>query len=187
MQTSAHTNTVQCHASNAPSQALSTWILGARILLRRKGKVSLTTKRNTESIEIEKRLKKGIAGDFLRAGEEMLFVNSKVSWSQNSLFQLRLNQAKRCCSSTASHHDDETSAQRSFIAEFLLAQACSTMPCISTSIKVLLLFMWLANHITIIVKHSITTYCTLWYAIRHLKYSQVTKLHNLIGSRSHDQ
>ena len=33
----------------------------------------------TESLEIEKRLKKEIAGDFLHAGEEMLFINSKVS------------------------------------------------------------------------------------------------------------
>ena len=45
-----------------------------------KGKVSLTTKRNTQSAEIEKRLsasrKERIAGDSLRAGEEMLFVDS---------------------------------------------------------------------------------------------------------------
>ena len=45
-----------------------------------KDKVSLTTKRNTQSAEIEKRLsasrKEWIAGDSLRAGEEMLFVDS---------------------------------------------------------------------------------------------------------------
>ena len=78
-QVPTHHHTVQCHACNTPSQALSTRILGARILLRRKGKVSLMTKRNTESVEIEKRLKKGIAGDFLCTDEEMLFVDSKVS------------------------------------------------------------------------------------------------------------
>ena len=61
------------------SLALSTWILAARTPLRRKGIVSLMTKRNTENKEIEKRLKKEIAGDFLHAGEEMLFINSKVS------------------------------------------------------------------------------------------------------------
>ena len=61
------------------SLTLSTWILAARISLRRKGIVSLMTKRNTESKEIEKRLKKEIAGDFLQAGKEMLFINSKVS------------------------------------------------------------------------------------------------------------
>ena len=43
------------------------------------GKVSLTTKRNTESVEIEKRLSEAgleIAGDFLCASEEMLFIDS---------------------------------------------------------------------------------------------------------------
>ena len=51
----------------------------AMIVLRRKGVVSLTMKRNTESVEIEKRLKKEIAVDFLRVGKEMLFADSKVS------------------------------------------------------------------------------------------------------------
>ena len=55
-------------------------------------KVSLTVKR---SIEIEKWLKKEIAGDFLCAGDEMLFVDSRISIY--SRFQLRLNQVKRCC------------------------------------------------------------------------------------------
>ena len=78
MQTSAHTSS---HHPMPPSLSLtlSTWILAARIPLRRKGIVSLMTKRNTESIEIEKWLKKEIAGYFLRAGKEMLFINSKVS------------------------------------------------------------------------------------------------------------
>ena len=40
------------------------------------GKVSLMTKRNAESIEIEKWLKKEISGDFLCAGDDILFVNS---------------------------------------------------------------------------------------------------------------
>ena len=86
MQTSAHTLS---HRPMPPSLSLtlSTWILAARIPLRRKGEVSLMTKRNTESIEIEKWLKKEIAGDFLRAGEEMLFINSKVSWSPNQHIQ----------------------------------------------------------------------------------------------------
>ena len=63
------------------SSCSTTWILAVRVLLRRKDiKVSLMTKRNTESIEIEKWLKKAIAGDFLCAlGEAMLFVDSKVS------------------------------------------------------------------------------------------------------------
>ena len=82
MQTSAHTSS---HHPMPPSLTLSTWILAARIPLRRKGKVSLMTKRNTESIE--KRLKKETAGDFLHAGEEMLFINSKVSWSQYQQIQ----------------------------------------------------------------------------------------------------
>ena len=42
--------------------------------------LSLMTKRNTESVELEKWLKKAIAGDFLCAsGEVILFVDSKVS------------------------------------------------------------------------------------------------------------
>ena len=45
--------------------------------------VSLMMKRNTVSVEIEKRLKKETARDFLCAYEEMLFVNSKVSRSRN--------------------------------------------------------------------------------------------------------
>ena len=64
------------------SSCSTTWILAVRVLLRIKDKVSLMTKRNTESVEIEKWLKKAIAGDFLCAsGEAMLFVDSKVSWS----------------------------------------------------------------------------------------------------------
>ena len=41
-------------------------------------KVSLMTKRNTKSIEIKKWLKKQIAGDFLRAGNDILLVDSKL-------------------------------------------------------------------------------------------------------------
>ena len=45
-----------------------------------KGKVSLMTKKNTESIEIEKRLsasrKEQISGNFLCASKKMLFVDS---------------------------------------------------------------------------------------------------------------
>ena len=72
------------------SSCSTTWILAVRVLLRRKDKVSLMTKRNTESVEIEKWLKKAIAGDFLCAsGEVMLFVDSmsKVSWSWNQHMQ----------------------------------------------------------------------------------------------------
>ena len=52
--------------------------------------------KHTESVEIEKRLKK--IRDFLCAGEEVLFVDSKVSssWNQHILysqFQLRFNTA----------------------------------------------------------------------------------------------
>ena len=54
-------------------------ILVAMILLRRKGKISLTMKRNTEIVAIEKRLKKEVAGDFLCTGGEMLFIDNKVS------------------------------------------------------------------------------------------------------------
>ena len=36
-------------------------------------------KRSTDSIKIEKQLKKETARDFLHADEEMLFVDSKVS------------------------------------------------------------------------------------------------------------
>ena len=49
-----------------------------RILLRRKGKVSLTPKRNTESIEIEKMAEERDCRRF-SAGKEVLFVDSKVS------------------------------------------------------------------------------------------------------------
>ena len=44
--------------------------------------LSLMMKRNIQSVEKEKRLKKEIR-DFLHAGEEMLFINSKVSSSRN--------------------------------------------------------------------------------------------------------
>ena len=64
------------------SQAFSTWIPAARILLRKKGKVSLTTKRNRERRDIMKQkqkqlMNKEIAEDFLHAGEEILFVDCK--------------------------------------------------------------------------------------------------------------
>ena len=63
------------------SLTFSTWILAARIPLRRKGIVIKLKdeEKYTESKEIEKRPKKEIVGDFLHAGEEMLFINSKVS------------------------------------------------------------------------------------------------------------
>ena len=73
---STHCHTVQCHMSQA---LRSTRILVARILLRRKGKVSLMSKINTDSKEIEKQLKKEISGDFLQAGKEILFIDSKVN------------------------------------------------------------------------------------------------------------
>ena len=68
---------MHCSIPHSLSQAFSTWILAAE----EKAKVSLTTKRNTESIEIhvKKQLKKEIAGDFLCAEDRMLFVDSKVS------------------------------------------------------------------------------------------------------------
>ena len=42
-------------------------------------KVSLMTKRNTKSIEIEKWLKKEIAREFIPAGEEILFIDNIIS------------------------------------------------------------------------------------------------------------
>ena len=48
--------TVQSPMPHSLSLALSTWILVARLLLRKKGKVSLMMKRNTGSAEIEKLL-----------------------------------------------------------------------------------------------------------------------------------
>ena len=66
-----------------------------RILLRRKGKVSLTPKRNTESIEIEKWLKKEIAGDLVQAKRCCLStarsVKARIRIYMYSQFQLRLN------------------------------------------------------------------------------------------------
>ena len=74
--TLSHHHTIQCHIP---------CLKVVRILLRRKGKVSnsLTMKKNTENIEIEKRQKKEMARKFLCPDKKMLFVNSKVSWSQN--------------------------------------------------------------------------------------------------------
>ena len=51
------------------------------------GKVSLMTKRHTESVEIEKWLKKEIVRDFLHAGEEILFVNS-ICYHEMSVLRL---------------------------------------------------------------------------------------------------
>ena len=79
MQTSAHTSS---HApSNATFTVFSSFNMdsGGEDTTEEKGKVSLMMKRNTESIEIEKQLKKEIARGLLRAGEEMLFINSKVN------------------------------------------------------------------------------------------------------------
>lgn len=62
-----------------------------RILLRRKGNMSLSLtmineEKHTESIEMEKWLKKEI-GNFLHAGKEMLLVDSKDrSSGQNHSF-----------------------------------------------------------------------------------------------------
>ena len=100
MKTSAHT------LSNHPmpqslSLALSTWILPAKILLRRKGKVSLTTKRNTESVEIEKWLKR-LPETYVKRCCLSTARSAEASISIYSQIQLRLKQAKRCCLSTAS-------------------------------------------------------------------------------------
>ena len=81
--------------------ALSTWVLVARILLRRKGKVSLMAKRNTESVEIEKQQKKEVFYMQAKRYHSSTARSAEAGIDKYSPFQLHLNQAKRCHSSTA--------------------------------------------------------------------------------------
>ena len=76
------------------SQALSTWILAASILLRRKGQVSLTTKRNTDSIEIEKQLKKRLLETFYIQVKRCCSSTARSTEAKINIIQLRLNRRR---------------------------------------------------------------------------------------------
>ena len=53
-----------------------------------KKRLSKLDSKEKQSVEREKQLKKEIVGNFLCAGEKMLFVDSKVNWSRNQHIKL---------------------------------------------------------------------------------------------------